>query len=567
MLGRLRLLIVPFGVAALFSVAGLPAQAAGQQVDRDDVALTLNQDGSLHAKETITYEFAGNKSIQRVFVTKIPDTDIRDRAFKISGVTASSSDGGPAAVSVAAGDDRTTVHVSAGQPLTGRHTVSLEYDVQGAILGMGAIEELRWTAIGGWQVPVQQAHVTVSAQSASIRSLNCFAGVLQSSTGCTQFFTNHTQTTAEFGQQNMLSGEYLTVVVGYPATAAKAAPLYAERRTLATAFSVNSFTGSALLALLVLLLGGFALVYQLRGRDARTVGLKAAEGDQAPLSDGSTFAPPGGVRPGQVGTLIDEQADVIDVTATIVDLAVQGYLLIEEESRAETGRLDWRLVKLGRSPDDLLRYERMLYDALFDRRDSIGLSELGGTFGRDLAKVRNAMYDDVVSQGWFARRPDAVRTTWTTAGYIITGIGVIGTILLAVFTNLALTGLAIIIAGSALAMGGRYMPAKTVRGSTVLAHTIGFRAHLMRGAPASGIPDAQRLSIFSRYLPYAVVFDCIGPWAKTIEDAGVKAEGADNLYWYEGPAEWDLSNFAESMRAFILAVSGSISQSRQFRGL
>ncbi len=566
MSGRLRPLLGPLAAAAFLPLLAIPVHAQDQQVTKDDVALTINQDGSLHAKETITYEFAGNKSIQRVFVTKIPDTDTQDRVFKVTDVTATSPDGGPATTSLAVDGGRTTVKVSAAKSLTGTHTVELDYTVLGAFLGLGPTEELRWTAVGGWQVPVQQAHVTVGS-TAGIRSLNCFAGVLQSSTGCTQYFTNHTQTTAEFSQQSMLSDEYLTVVVGYPSGAAKPSPIYAPRRTLATAFTVNSFTGSALLALLVLLLGGFALIYQLRGRDARTVHLKAAEGDQPPLAGGTTFAPPSGVRPGQVGTLIDEQADTVDVTATIVDLAVQGYLLIEEEDREQTGRLDWRLRKLSRSPDDLLRYERLLYDALFDRRDEIGLSELGGTFANDLAKVRNAMYDDVVAQGWFARRPDATRTRWTTAGYVITGLGVIGTILLAVFTNLALVGLAVIVAGSAMAMGGRYMPAKTVQGSTVLAHTIGFRAHLQRAAKTPEVPDAQRISIFSRYLPYAIVFDSIGPWAKTIEDAGVKAEGADNLYWYEGPAEWDLSKFAESMRAFTLATSGAISQARQFRGL
>src|SRR5207247_10280450 len=126
------------------------------------------------------------------------------------------------------------------------------------------------------------------------------------------------------------------------------------------------------------------------------------------------------------------------------------------------GPLGWRLRKRSRPPDDLLRSERRRYDALFDGRESIGLSELGGTFATDLAKVRNAMYDDVVAQGWFARRPDSTRSRWTTAGYVITGLGVIGTILLAVLTNLALVGLALIIAGSAMPLCCPYMRGGTL---------------------------------------------------------------------------------------------------------
>ena len=34
--------------------------------------------------------------------------------------------------------------------------------------------------------------------------------------------------------------------------------------------------------------------------------------------------------PGQVGTLVDEHANLIDVTATIVDLAVRGWLTITD---------------------------------------------------------------------------------------------------------------------------------------------------------------------------------------------------------------------------------------------
>ena len=48
------------------------------------------------------------------------------------------------------------------------------------------------------------------------------------------------------------------------------------------------------------------------------------------------FAPPEDMRPGQMGTLIDEQANILDVTATIVDLAVRGYLR-SRRSRRKAG--------------------------------------------------------------------------------------------------------------------------------------------------------------------------------------------------------------------------------------
>jgi len=36
------------------------------------------------------------------------------------------------------------------------------------------------------------------------------------------------------------------------------------------------------------------------------------------------YEPPGGLTPGEVGTLVDDDAGMRDITATIVDLAVRG---------------------------------------------------------------------------------------------------------------------------------------------------------------------------------------------------------------------------------------------------
>ncbi|QKG24775.1 hypothetical protein ACTIVE_6424 [Actinomadura verrucosospora] len=575
---RLRPVVLALAAGSLIPVAtcasaaadvrsAAPArQAAAERVLKDDVALTPGKGGVVRVKETIVYQFAGGSGFQRTFPTRTHESVSQDRVYQLAALRATSPDGGPTRVSTSSGDTDTKVKVSGGK-LTGAHTVVLEYDLRGAIDQLGSAEELRWPAAGGWRVPVDEATATVDA-TAMIRSVNCFAGPLESTIGCTQYYTNHAHTQGIYTQREMLPGEYLTVVAGLPPGTTGGHAIYERRHTVATAFSVNAVTGGVLLGLLVLLGGGVLALYLLRGRDARVVGKHASAGDQAPVV-GTEFEPPNGVRPGQIGTLIDEQADVIDVTATIVDLAVRGYLLIEEEDRARTGRLDWTLRRLDRPVVDLLPYERILLDALMTGpdgapRDAVKLSELGGTFATKLAQVRAAMYDDVVKQGWFARRPDTVRSRWTVVGIALTVLGIAATVALAVTTEWALAGLALIIAGAALAYGGQYMPAKTARGSTVLAHTIGFRAFLERGTIPDGddVASRQRIALFSRFLPYAVVFDVVGKWAETVKDAGERAEGADNLYWYEGPAEWDLSNFAESMRTFTLATSGSISQSR-----
>ena len=79
------------------------------------------------------------------------------------------------------------------------------------------------------------------------------------------------------------------------------------------------------------------------------------------------------------GTIIDEQANTLDVTATIVDLAVRGYLTIEEiPKEGWFGKPDWTLHRTDKADDDLLTYERTLLTGLFKDGNDPALSSLDG---------------------------------------------------------------------------------------------------------------------------------------------------------------------------------------------
>ncbi|WP_205826392.1 DUF2207 domain-containing protein [Microbispora catharanthi] len=536
-LGLAALLAVLAASPALAVLAASPAHAvtaASAPPAKDEVTMELRENGVLHVKETVA---PAGETVRRTPLTRTRFDDGHDRVYRISNVKGGSYD---------------------GETLTFKGTV--EYDVTGAVTPTASGEELRWFAVSG---PVQDAVVTVTGPG-RVQNLSCFAGELSAAIACTSASTEETGTTSTFEQQGLGEGQTLTVVVGYPKGATGARPILERRFELSTAFTLNAVTGGSLAALLVLLLGGVGLLYWTRGRDSRVVG-----SESAPVSghrDGH-FSPPDGVRPGQIGTLFDEQADVVDVTATIVDLAVRNFLRIDERPRQTYDTPDWCLVKLPGAPvGQLLPYERALYDAIFDGRDRVLLSELHGSFAARLSTVRDALYQDVVAQGWFARRPDSTRSRWTTLGLAVVGLGVIATVLLAWLTTYGLLGLALIIAGAALAFGAQYMPAKTAKGAAALAHTLGFREYLA-GASVDDVPAGQRVELFSRYLPYAVIFDSVDRWARVVSAFNGNGRQTDHLYWYQGPAEWDLSRFADSMRTFVMSTSGAISTSRQFRSL
>ncbi|MCT9934779.1 DUF2207 domain-containing protein [Planotetraspora sp. A-T 1434] len=537
------------GLALLLAVLmATPAHAealTSGTVTEDDVTMELRGDGVLHVKEAVTLS---GGPVERTPLTRTRYDDGHDRLYRISNVKGASFD---------------------GETLTIKGSGTVEYDVAGAITPLATGEELRWFAVAG---PVGHATAQVSGPG-KIQNLSCFAGELTSAIPCAAASIDETGGAATFEQQGLGPGQTLTVIVGYQKGATGAGPILERRFEPANAFTLNAVTGGALALLLLLLLGGVGLLYWTRGRDARVVGSES--GTVSGLHNGQ-FSPPDGVRPGQIGTLFDEQADVVDVTATIVDLAVRGYLRIDEQPRQAYDAPDWRLVKLAQAPassllpqaalSGLLPYERALYDAIFDGRDAVLLSQLHGSFTARLGRVRDALYRDVVTQGWFARRPDSVRSRWTTLGVAVIGLGLVATALLAWFTMYGLLGPAVIMAGAALAVGGQYMPAKTAKGAAALAHTIGFRDYLS-SAEIGDVPPAQRIELFSRYLPYAVIFDCVDRWARVVTSINGNGQPADNLHWYHGPAEWDLSKFAGSMRTFTMTTSGAISTSRQLRSL
>jgi len=118
-------------------------------------------------------------------------------------------------------------------------------------------------------------------------------------------------------------------------------------------------------------------------------------------------------------------------------------------------------------------------------------------------------------------------------------------------------GFGVVAGGLALRMSAKHMPARTPKGSAVLARVLGFRQYI-RTAEVDQLKFEERESIFSRYLPYAIVFGDTDRWAKAFASLAADpstggAGGAGGLYWYSGPGSWDLGHFGSSMNSFTTA--------------
>ncbi|MEN3271243.1 MAG: hypothetical protein V7636_4 [Actinomycetota bacterium] len=563
------LFLLVVAVAALVArPTGAGAQSAGEHIARYDFAATVEDDGDLAVHEAIEYDFGGSEhhGIFRDIPTRLRYDDRNDRLYPLRDVHVSSPDA-PAGVQQESGPGGTT-RLRIGDPdqtISGVHHYVIDYTLGGGLNPFSDHVELYWNAIGTeWTIPIDNVTATVRTPVAITRS-TCFAGPAQSSNPCEQ--SSADGSSARFREARLESGEALTFVVALPSGSVTATgPILEERWSASRAFSTSPGAIAATLSILAMVVLGIgALVWRV-GRDRRAIGGvvdaafagAGAADERVPLFEGREvpveLEPPDKLRPGQLGTLIDERANPLDVTATIVDLAVRGFLRIEEIDKAHWfSKRDWRLVKL--KDDELLHYERLLFDAIFASGDTVELSDLKNKFAAKLHKVQNALYDDAVNRKWFAVRPDRVRAKWLFAGVVLLAIGIGLTLLVAVNTRLGLVPTPIILGGVALlALSGR-MPRRTAVGRGVLVRTLGFKRFIDE-SEKDRAKFAEQQHLFTEYLPYAVVFGATEKWAKAF--AGLDGQLPDQSSWYVSNHAFTFVAFNHAMDGFATTAAGTI---------
>jgi uncharacterized membrane protein YgcG len=544
--GGATALPAPGRATALPAPGRATAQASAERITSYHAGIAIQRDGSILVTEQIAYNFGDSErhGIIRAIPVRLPYNGSSDRIY---GVDVQSVDSPDAPGQYTVDNDGSYLSIKIGDPdqtVTGEHTYTLTYLVRGSLNAFADHDELYWNAVGNqWDVPIDQATVQVTAP-VDVSRAACFAGPVGSTTPCQQ--AGIASGVARFAEAGLGPNEGLTVVVAIPkGVVASPGPVLRERWSLQRAFAVTPLTaglGGGLLAVLAVL----GAVVAARARDRRysrsaahVVGGTAVQSEEAmPLSGHDQPAmqsePPADVRPGQAGTLLDGVANPRDVTGTIVDLAVRGYLRIDHAGD-DTSR-DWWLVRLGKT-GDLLDYEQILLDGLFKGpttvKTSTLLSELGPEFTDYLKRAQDALYTDVATRGWFTAPPDLVRRKWVVIGCVLFVIGAIAVAIAAATSHLGLIPVPVALAGLALIGCARWMPVRTAKGTDLVRRLLGFRRYITTGAPGQGAADGQppgsQQDVFDGYLPYAIVFGCTKQWAEVTATLA----GADRApTWY-----------------------------------
>jgi len=265
------------------------------------------------------------------------------------------------------------------------------------------------------------------------------------------------------------------------------------------------------------------------------------------------YDPPEGLTPAEVGTLIDNSPDMRDITAGLVDLAVRGYIMIEEKQESQllglVPRKDhvFHLRKPRQEWGELQSHEQAILDGMFSGGEvqQVELSELQNKFYTSLPGIREQIFERLMQRRYFAHRPDRVVAGYLATGFVLGIMIVAGGLVLGKSTGMA--PLASIVAGIAtggiIVLFGFIMPARTVAGTRAFEGILGFEEFIKRVETDRLEKLVKTPAMFEKYLPYAMALGMEKHWAAAFADV------------YREPPQWYRGSYAGAFYPLLLVGS------------
>jgi uncharacterized membrane protein YgcG len=501
-------------------VLSIPAAASGEAIRLFTTEIHLETEDAFTVVEEISYDF-GHERRHGIF-REIPVRYGRGRAadYRISLDVESVTDETGAAQPYEISTRGRNLRIRIGDPkreVTATKSYVIRYRVERGILYFDDHDELYWNATGtDWPVPIDRAETVVFLPEGApleLMAFNCFTGPMGSvASDCVDRASDGI---VSFATDRPLRGkEGLTIAVWLP-KGVLVEPTALEKLLSRIGDYLSLWTLLPLGTLLALF-----YMWHSRGRDP-------GGRDAIPVA----YQPPDGMTPAELGTVVDERVDIEDITSSILDLAVRGFLEIEEIESTKFlffSDRDWALLKKREADSSLRPHERLLLSHLFSTGSRVTISSLKEKFYKHLPELRSSLYKQLSgARGYFPVSPDRVRKGYAVAGGLLLGLG----FLVFAILSRTLPGAALFACGAITLLFSRIMPRRTRRGRKVYQEILGFKEFVER-------VDADRLERmggasvgqFEQVLPYAIVLGVADAWADAF--AGIYTEPPG---WYHSP--------------------------------
>jgi len=564
-----KLAIATLACALAIAITGGTAAAdEGWVIKSFQSKIRINPDSSIAVQEDITVDFGSlqKHGIFRTIPVRYQYDKSQDRYYNLD-VKAVTDGQRPLQYSTNVYGANLVIKI--GDPdlmVSGVNRYVISYFVQGAMNRFRDHDELFWNVDGDqWPVAKESVTANVTAPAGAWTELACYQGPSGSREACPTSALNNFITFSS--TRRLAEGEQMSIAVSLVKGAVNVPPpllTARDRQFPEDAFDRNPLTIG--LGALILICG-IALIawnWWRHGRDRAYLGhYYSAPSDAAehaePLFQHEPvvveFEPPQSLKPAQLGLILDESADPKDVTATIVDLAVRGFLTITDIPGI-FGSHDWLLTQKQGDLASLLPYERTLLGGLFAGRQDVKVSELKGKFRSTLQEAEGQIVTDAMSRRLFTTKPSVARSGWGCLGTAILIAGAFATFQLGIHFGWGVIGLAVVLVGMVLIATSKNMSQRTAAGHDLLRKTLGFRLY-MGTAEKYRQQFAEKAEIFTQLLPYAIVFGVVNRWAKAFEGIDTSASNG----WYVGNAPFQAALLSSSLQSMNDNISSAISAS------
>jgi uncharacterized membrane protein len=508
-----------FFFLALF--AALPAAARDLVFQHFDAQIYVHSDGTIDVTETMETQFIGSwHGIYRTIPVEYSDPHGLNYTLVIEDVSATDDSGQKLKLEQNREGRyvKFKIYVPAAEDAT--RTITLHYRVLDAIRFFADHDELYWNVTGDeWQNAIELVTARIELPE-GITGLHAIAytGVFGSHAQDAQVEvgSNYVQirSTRRLGYR-----QGLTAVVGF------------DKGFVQPPSAGEQFTRflRSNLPLFIPVIAFFAMLWLwwTRGRDPARNAISVQ------------YEPPDKLTPGECGTLVDNEAAMRDITATLVDLAVKGYMTIEQKDESHLLGLTHSkeyIFHLKKAPAEWASarsHEQEMLSALFDdgAATDVRLSDLQNHFYTHLPTIRDRIFNALMSDGYYLHRPDTVKQGYMGVGILIGFLMTAGTRFLSAITGIAsgtwvIAGLA---TGAVIAIFGWFMPARTITGARALEKVLGFEEFLGR-VEKDQIERLQKTpELFEKFLPYAMALQVEKKWVQAFSGIAVQPP-----QWYQG---------------------------------
>jgi uncharacterized membrane protein YgcG len=547
--------LMAFTVATAVAMVAEPATARKLEIEQFEARIVVANNGTIEATETIRARFVGAwQGLYRTIPVEYRTPQGLSFTLSLDVLRITDGDGNPLTYEATRERHQRKFRVFLPGATDASKTVVITYRAANALRFFDDHDELYWNITGDqWDVPINNAsaHIDLPAGVTGLRATDFTGGFgsrAQNADLQVQATSVDLHTTRRLGFH-----EGLTVIVGWDKGFVHE-PTAVEKTVL---FLRSNWP----LSLPVIPLIIVACLWFARGRDPRL----------RPIA--VRYQPPEGLTPAEAGTLLDDSVDMRDITATIVDLAVRGFLVIEE--RKSAGILSvlsgpeyvFHLRKKPEQWSALKPHERQLLTGIFSggARETVSISDLENVFYTNLPGIKSSIFESLMESRFYLHRPDEVRNRYIIAG-ILTGVALVAGGLLATF-KLGMSPVPFLVAAAASAAivcaFARVMPTRTERGARVLEDLIGFEKFLSDVEEGRSQTMMKTPEMFDTFLPFAMALGVEKRWVKAFEVIYVRPS-----HWYlglQGP-DFRLYDFAGNLNRMTGHVGATLGSTPRSSG-